>query len=156
MRLTFWRRLLAALFLLAAATPVQAQSFGFPWWRDPQFQKELSLTTEQSSRIDGIFQATMPTLRQKKEELDRQEAELSRLIAGNADELAVTHQVDKVEAIRSHLNKSRTLLLLHLRQVLTPDQRAKLNKLYEQRVADRAKKPGGDRDRKDRDRPNLR
>jgi Spy/CpxP family protein refolding chaperone len=144
MRLSYRRGLLGAVLLVALAAPVRGQSFGFPWWRDPQFQKELTLSPEQSSRIDGIFQATMPSLRHKKEELDQQEAELSRLIAANADEPAVTRQVDKVEAIRSHLNKARTLLLLHIRQVLTPDQRAKLNKLYEQRITDRGK-PRGDR-----------
>jgi Spy/CpxP family protein refolding chaperone len=144
MRLFCRRGLLAALLLVALAAPGRAQSFGFPWWRDPQFQKELSLSTDQSSRIDALFQSTMPSLRHKKEELDTEEAGLSRLIAANADEAAVTKQVDRVEAIRSHLNKARTLLLLHIRQVLTPDQRAKLNKLYEQRVTDHGK-PRGDR-----------
>jgi Spy/CpxP family protein refolding chaperone len=140
MRLPHRRGLLAAVLLLAVSGPVRGQSFGFPWWRDAQFQKELSLTTDQSARIDAVFQATMPSLRHKKEELDNNEAELSHLIAANADEAVVTKQVDKVEAIRSHLNKARTLLLLHIRQVLTPEQRAKLNKLYEQRVTDRAKR----------------
>jgi len=148
MRLTSRRRLLIALLLIAVAAPVRGQGFGFPWWRDAQFQKELSLTGEQSSRIDSIFTSTTPSLRHKKEELDTQEAELSRLIAANADEQTVTRQVDKVEAIRSHLNKARTLLLLHIRQVLTPEQRTKLNKLYEQRVKEKEKehgKPRGDR-----------
>jgi len=140
MRLSYRRGLLTALLLLAVSAPVRGQSFGFPWWRDAQFQKELSLTTDQSTRIDSLFQETMPRLRHKKEELDRNEAELSRLIAANADEPVVTKQVDQVEAIRSHLNKARTLLLLHIRQVLNPEQRAKLNKMYEQRVTDRAKR----------------
>jgi Spy/CpxP family protein refolding chaperone len=144
MRLNCRRGLLTALLLVGLAAPGRAQGFGFPWWRDAQFQKELSLSTDQSSRIDSLFQSTMPSLRHKKEELDAEEAELSRLIAANADEQAVTKEVDRVEAIRSHLNKARTLLLLHIRQVLTPDQRAKLNKLYEQRVTDRGK-PRGDR-----------
>jgi len=144
MRLICRRGLLAAVLLFGFAVSGRAQGFGFPWWRDAQFQKELTLTTDQSSRIDSLFQATMPSLRHKKEELDAQEAELSRLIAVNADEPVVTRQVDKVEAIRSHLNKARTLLLLHIRQVLTPEQRAKLNKLYEQRVTGHGKS----RDRK--------
>jgi Spy/CpxP family protein refolding chaperone len=134
MRLFCRRGLLAALLLVGFATAGRAQGFGFPWWRDAQFQKELALTMEQSSRIDALFQATMPGLRHKKEELDAQEAELSRLIAANADEPLVIRQVDKVEAIRSHLNKARTLLLLHIRQVLNPEQRAKLNNLYEERA----------------------
>ena len=128
-----WRAVrLAIVFLLALAAQGRAQSFGFPWWRDAQFQRELSLSSEQSGRIDSVFQSTISLLRQKREELDQQEAELSRLIAANADEAIVVRQVDKVEAIRASLNKQRTLMLLRMRQVLSPDQRVKLNKLYEQ------------------------
>ena len=132
MKLSWARPLLPAMLLLALAAPVHGQSFGFPWWKDAQFQKDLSLTSDQSARIDSVFQSAMSTLRPKKQELDRQEAELSRLIAGNADEGVVTRQVDKVEGIRAHLNKTRTLMLLRMRQVLSPDQRVHLNKLYEQ------------------------
>ena len=85
-------RLLPVVFALALAAPIHGQSFGFPWWKDAQFQKELSLTADQSARIDGVFQSAMSTLRPKKEELDRQEAELSRLIATNADEAVVVFQ----------------------------------------------------------------
>lgn len=123
---------LVIVFSLAAASVGRAQSFGFPWWRDAQFQKDLSLSAEQSARIDSVFQSTITLLRQKREELDQQEAELSRLIAANADEAVVVRQVDKVEAVRAGLNKHRTLMLLRMRQVLSPDQRVRLNKLYEQ------------------------
>jgi Spy/CpxP family protein refolding chaperone len=128
---------LVIVLLLAAATPGRAQSFGFPWWRDSQFQKDLSLSAEQSARIDSVFQSSISLLRQKREELDQQEAELSRLIAANADEAVVVRQVDKVEGIRASLNKHRTLMLLRMRQVLSPEQRVKLNKLYEQYQKDR-------------------
>jgi len=128
---------LVIVFLLVLAAEGRAQSFGFPWWRDAQFQKELSLTSDQSGRIDTVFQSTIALLRQKREELDQQEAELSRLIAANADEAMVVRQVDKVEGIRASLNKHRTLMLLRMRQVLSPDQRVKLNKLYEQQQKDR-------------------
>ena len=132
MTLTWTRPLLPALMLLALAAPVHGQSFRFPWWKDAQFQKDLTLTADQSARIDRVFESTIALLRQKKEELDLQEAELSKLIAGNADEAVVTRQVDKVEGIRASLNKTRTLMLLRMRQVLSPDQRVILNKLSEQ------------------------
>jgi Spy/CpxP family protein refolding chaperone len=132
MKRTLVFRLLPVVFVLALAAPIHGQSFGFPWWKDAQFQKELTLTADQSARIDLVFQSAMSTLRPKKEELDRQEAELSRLIATNADEAVVSFQVDKVEAIRTSMNKQRTLMLLHMRQVLSPDQRVRLNKLHEQ------------------------
>jgi len=122
----------ATLALLVLAAPIRGQSFGFPWWRDPQFQKELALSNDQSGKIDAVFQQTIPLLRQQKTDLDGQEEELSRMIATNADEAAVTRQVDKVEAIRSNMNKMRTLMLLHMRQVLSPEQRIKLTKLHEE------------------------
>jgi Spy/CpxP family protein refolding chaperone len=125
-------RLVPLVFMLALAAPVHGQSFGFAWWKDPQFQRELALSTDQSARIDAIFQAAISQLRPKKEELDKQEELLSQQIASGADEALVTRQVEKVEAIRSQMNKMRTLMLLKERQVLSPDQRAKLNKLHEQ------------------------
>jgi Spy/CpxP family protein refolding chaperone len=137
MRLHYRRWSLAGVLLLALAPPVQGQSFGFPWWRDAQFQRDLTLTSDQTSRIENLFQSTIGSLRSTKAELDQQEDELSRLIASNADEAVVTKQVDKVESIRSSLNKMRTLQLLRMRQVLTPDQRTKLNQIHEKWNKDR-------------------
>ncbi len=120
------------------------------WWRDEHYQKHLGLTTDQVSRLEAIFQAALPELRKGRDELDRQEAELSRLIETNADETAVTHQVDKIEAIRSRLNKARTMMIWHHRQLLTPEQRDKFQTMRER---DRARSgaptappaPGGQR-----------
>jgi Spy/CpxP family protein refolding chaperone len=145
MKPTWLYRLAPALLVLALATPVRAQSFGFPWWKDAQFQRDLALTGEQSDKIDAIFQAAITKLRQNKQDLDKQEEDLSRMIAGNADEALVIKQVDKVEAIRAHMNKMRTLMLLHERQVLTPDQRVRLNKLHEQWEKDHQKPRSGTR-----------
>ena len=132
MRQSWICRLVPLVFMLALAAPVHGQSFGFAWWKDPQFQRELALSTDQSARIDAIFQAAISQLRPKKEELDKQEDLLSQQIAAGTDETLVTRQVEKVEAIRSQMNKMRTLMLLKERQVLSPDQRVKLNKLHEQ------------------------
>jgi Spy/CpxP family protein refolding chaperone len=132
MRQTWTQRLLPAVVLLAFAVPARGQSFGFAWWKDAQFQHDLGLTADQSARIDAVFEAAISQLRPKKQELDRQEEELSKQIAAGADEVLVSKQVDKVEAIRSNMNKMRTLMLLRERQVLTPDQRVKLNKLHEE------------------------
>ncbi|PYR15907.1 MAG: hypothetical protein DMF95_08165 [Acidobacteria bacterium] len=144
MRLTWARRLLPLVFGLALAASIHGQSFGFAWWRDAQFQRELGLSTEQSARIDAIFQAAISQLRPKKEELDKQEDLLSQQIAAGADEALVTRQVDRVEAIRAHMNKMRTLMLLKERQVLSPEQRVKLNKLHEQWERDHKRPSRGD------------
>jgi Spy/CpxP family protein refolding chaperone len=131
-------RLLCALFVLALVAPVRAQSApGFTWWRDARVQKELGLTADQSNRIDAVFRAALPHQRQRKDELDAQEAELSHLIVSDADEATIGRQSDQVEAIRADLNKTRTLMLVHIRQLLSPEQRAKLTMLHEQREQQR-------------------
>ena len=142
MRQTWVCGLLPAVFVLALAAPVHGQSFGFAWWKDAQFQRELALSADQSTRIDAIFQAAISQLRPEKTELDKQEELLSQQIAAGADETLVTRQVDKVEAIRAHMNKMRTLMLLKERQVLSPEQRVKLSKLHEQWERDH-KRPSG-------------
>ena len=136
---------MAVAVLLALAAPLHAQSFGFSWWKDAQFQRDLGLTPDQTAKIDAIFQSTISLLRQKKADLDRQEDELSLMIAAGADESLVTRQVDKVESTRASMNKMRTLMLLHERQVLTTDQRVRLNKLHEQMEKDRGKSRGDKR-----------
>ena len=142
MRQTWVCRLLPVVFVLALAAPIHGQSFGFAWWKDAQFQRELGLSADQSARIDAIFQAAISQLRPEKAELDKQEELLSQQIAAGADETLVTRQVDKVEAIRAHMNKMRTLMLLKERQALSPDQRVKLSKLHEQWERDH-KRPSG-------------
>jgi Spy/CpxP family protein refolding chaperone len=144
MRLRWARWLLPVVFGLALAASIHGQSFGFAWWKDAQFQRELGLSAEQSARIDAIFQAAISQLRSKKEELDKQEDLLSQQIAAGADEALVTKQVDRVEAIRAHMNKMRTLMLLKERQVLSPEQRVKLNKLHEQWERDHKRPSRGD------------
>jgi len=138
------RALCAALLVLALAAPLRGQSFGFPWWRDAQFQRDLSLTPDQTARIENLFQSTITELRAKKSELDKQEDELSRMIAANGDEASVIRQVDRVEAIRANLNKMRTLQLVHIRQMLTPAQLKKLNQLHDQWEKDHPRGGRGD------------
>jgi Spy/CpxP family protein refolding chaperone len=102
----------------------------------PQFQRDLGLTADQAARSTPSSNRRS-LLRQKEADLDRQEDELSRMIAAGADESLVTRQVDKVESTRASMNKMRTLMLLHEPQVLTPDQRVRLNKLHEQMFKDK-------------------
>jgi len=127
---TMCRRLLCALFVLAAAGTASAQALpgpSGPWWRSDSVKKELSLTNEQSMRIDHIWQGMLPQLQQEKSQLDDLEARLSHLIETDAEEAVVAHQIDRVEALRGNMNKERVLMLMHMRQVLTPEQRTRMN-----------------------------
>jgi Spy/CpxP family protein refolding chaperone len=57
---------------------------------------------------------------------------LSQMIKDDYGEAMVAKQIDKVEETRSALNKTRQLMLLRMRQVLTPPQRAKFEVLHAQ------------------------
>ncbi len=115
-------RTFALLVVAALAVPAAAQS-SFKWWEAPEVQQDLKLTADQVTRIDSIFEAALARQKKNKVMLDALEADLSKLIESDADEPTVVAQVDKVEARRSAMNKERTLMLLHIRQVLTPEQR---------------------------------
>jgi len=139
MRTTALRRLAAGFLLLALAAPLGAQS-SFAWWKSEEFQKDLGLTGDQCARIDSVFQATLPKLREGRAELDREEATLSQLIDQNVDEAQIAKQVDLVEATRARLNKLRTLMLFRMRQVLTPEQRTKFTPLHDKWIKDHPRK----------------
>ena len=137
------RRLAAGFLLLALAAPLGAQS-SFAWWKSEEFQKDLGLTSDQCARIDSVFQATLPKLREGRAELDREEAALSQLIDQNVDEAQIAKQVDVVEATRARLNKMRTLMLFRMRQVLTPEQRTKFTPLHDKWIKDHPRRSGSD------------
>ena len=134
--------------------PVSPFLPGF-WWRD--YRRTLGLTEEQSKQIDTVVQSHMTVFREKASNLRGQEEELSRLITTEASEGVIARQADRVEELRALLNKNRTLMLVRVRAVLTPEQRAKLTTLREQWEHDN-QRPGGERGRQGDDRrpPNQR
>jgi Spy/CpxP family protein refolding chaperone len=103
----------------------------FPWWKSEQDRKELRLTADQSTRIDKIWEVTRPELRQEWDELTKLEDKLSRLIQNDADEAVLARQIDRVETARASANKTRSLMLVQMMKVLTPDQRTRLTALHE-------------------------
>jgi Spy/CpxP family protein refolding chaperone len=133
---TFFVRTLsiAALGFTLLAVPVGAQ--GFKWWQDDTFRRELGLTSEQSSRLEGIFQQSIPTLRKHKDALDHAQAEFDRMVE-RASDSTVMDQVNAVESARAELNKTRVMMLLRMRRSLTADQWAKFTALQQQREAAR-------------------
>jgi len=140
-----WVQAVAIVVTLFAAAGTSAAQSAAPappskWWQDDKFKSELSLTAEQSARIEEIFQASIPKLRTSKEGLDRLEGQLSHLISeSGVTEAEVMRQVDVVEAARSEMSKCRTLMLFRMRQVLSPEQRLKLNELHRHWEAERKK-----------------
>jgi Spy/CpxP family protein refolding chaperone len=128
-------RVITAALLLSAA-PAFAQRppeapRPFAWWKSEPFKKELGLTADQSGRIDKIWETTRVELRQEWDELSKLEAKFSRLIQNDADEAVLTRQIDRVETARAQANKTRSLMLVQMLKVLTPEQRTRFHALHD-------------------------
>lgn len=104
-----------------------------PWkfW-EGESRAELGLSSQQAADIEQIFQGTLPRLRATKDRIDTLEKTLSKTINDNTADLpTVGQQVDRLEAARADLYKTRTLMLYRMRGVLSADQRTKLQALWE-------------------------
>lgn len=133
--------LVLAFALIALPGAVRAQSF--KWWQNERFQKELALTTDQITRLEAIFQTTEPSLRAQKTALEKYEERLSKITSdASSDEARVLQAADRVEATRTELSKTRTLMLFRMRRILTDEQYVKMKALHDHdRDRDRRPKP---------------
>ena len=125
---------LPGALLVLMTLPASAQ--GFKWWQDEDFRRELVLTPEQSTRLEEIFQKSLPTLRARVEAMDKAQKDFDRLVE-KADDGAVLQQVNVVENYRAELNKARVTMLLRMRRSLTADQWAKFTALQHSRQKER-------------------
>jgi Spy/CpxP family protein refolding chaperone len=129
----FCRMAPAAVLLSLAVVPAMASSQQGPprgWWRTEAIVKDLGLTTDQTARLNAIFESTMPELRQDREELERLEAKLSRMIQDDRlDEATLARQIDRVETARANGNKTRSMMLMRMYRVLTAQQRVRFEAL---------------------------
>jgi Spy/CpxP family protein refolding chaperone len=126
--------LAAAMLSPLVAVPADAGQHKIKWWRSEVYQRELALTADQVTRIEHIFGESWPSLQESKHDLDRLERELSQMIAeGAAEESRVVGLIDRVEASRSALGRTRSLMLFRIHRVLTPSQRSRLKILHEER-----------------------
>jgi Spy/CpxP family protein refolding chaperone len=128
--------LVVVALLVLAANATNASGQALPrgvWWRSEEFTKELGLTAEQVANLDGIFKSTRPDLQQEFDELERLEEKLSTLIERDADEALIAREIDRVETARASVNKTRSLMYVRMRKVLTPEQRERMQLLERRR-----------------------
>jgi Spy/CpxP family protein refolding chaperone len=132
------------LSLFWLATPAVAEAQGFKWWQAERFQKGLSLSPDQSQRLEDVFQAASPTLRAQKRALDKLEDELAKMVReARVEEREVEAFVVRVEAARADLSKTRTLMFFRMHRILTPDQNVKLDELFQEIERERRGKGRG-------------
>jgi Spy/CpxP family protein refolding chaperone len=131
-----------SLISLAWAAPLQAQ--GFKWWQNERFQRDLSLSPEQITKIEDVFQLAMPSLRAQKRAFDKLEDELSKMVReARVEERELEEFVVRVEAARADLSKTRTLMLFRMHRILTAEQNVKIDQLFDQMEKERRGKGRG-------------
>jgi Spy/CpxP family protein refolding chaperone len=135
----YLRRLAAAVaLLLFLAGPAAAQ--GFKWWASDDYKREMGLTTDQSRKLEEVFQASLPKLRLAKKALDDAEKQFQQVME-RENFSSIMEKVDHLENARASLNRTRTMMLVNMRQLLTTEQWIKLDALYE--AAEQRKAQGG-------------
>lgn len=127
--------------LVLASLTLEAKEQGrrpHRWWQSEEVQTELGLTDDQSASLDSIYQETLPKQRESMRRLNAEELTLSQLIADmEVQEIDVTRQIDRVEAARSELSKSRILMVFRMYRVLSTGQRETLDEWRAQENSER-------------------
>jgi Spy/CpxP family protein refolding chaperone len=97
------------------------------WWKNPMVVQRLTLTPEQTKKMDGIFQESRLQLIDLKANVEKQQVMLEPLLSANpVDTKAAMIQIDKVAQARADLEKANAKMLLGIRATLTADQWTKL------------------------------
>lgn len=119
--------------VLCLSVPAEATQ-RFKWWQSDVVAAEIDLTAEQAADIEAIFQSLRPKLREQARRLHREEDELTAIMhAMQAEEWEVALQIDRVEAARSALSKTRTLMLYRMHKTLSAEQSEALHAMWERR-----------------------
>jgi Spy/CpxP family protein refolding chaperone len=125
--------------LLVGLAPLEAnEQERHRWWHSEEDRTELGLTDDQSASLDDIYEETLPKQRESMRRLTAEELTLSALISDmDVQEIDVTRQIDRVEAARSELSKSRILMVFRMYRVLSASQRETLDAWREQEDSER-------------------
>lgn len=108
------------------------------WWLDTKWRADLGITDKQSGKINEIFEVEMVKLRAMREELNKLEATLAEMVKDERSSLAaLTEKWERVGTLLSESYKTRQLMIYKIHRVLSVDQRAKLQAMFEKLEAER-------------------
>jgi Spy/CpxP family protein refolding chaperone len=95
------------------------------WWLSEGIEARLGLTSAQVEEIEHIFEQANPTCLHLQSALDDQESALARAVNDDQNARAAS-LVSRVESARAAHNIARTMMLVRIYRVLTPEQRIRL------------------------------
>lgn len=113
------------------------------WWTDTTLMTRLGLSDVQKARIENIFQTHRQNLTTSKDALEREEGQLSNLLAADPiDRPSAFTQINKVIQARSDMERVNATMTLEMREQLT---RAQWTQLQAQTTGQTVVRVGGGR-----------
>jgi len=102
------------------------------WWTNTALLTRLGLTDDQKLRIERVFESHRQNLVSSKDVLEKEEAQLAKLLeADPLDRTASVAQIYKVVQARGEMEKTNSLMIFEMREILT---RAQWTQLQAQQV----------------------
>lgn len=95
--------------------------------------QQLDLSPEQSEQVEAIREESKAAAEDLKEQMRSQHEEMKSLMASDASTEEIRIQYQEGQALRQEIGNNRFETMLEIREVLTPEQRAKIAELIEQR-----------------------
>jgi Spy/CpxP family protein refolding chaperone len=104
------------------------------FWKRGDVRRRLDLSEDQVRSLEQIFARNEQTLADLEADVKKKRADFDALLADDQDDdRRIMAEVDLLEQARANLGKARVTMLLAMRKILTPEQRAKLGRERERR-----------------------
>jgi Spy/CpxP family protein refolding chaperone len=93
-----------------------------------EVQRALRLTPKQVAALERVFDASLSERRALLAAFEKWEFDLQQLLKeANPDERVAVELIERLEEARARRNVARAMMLLRMRQILTPAQRSALH-----------------------------
>jgi Spy/CpxP family protein refolding chaperone len=117
-------------FVNKANGPVIVSVTAGAWWTNSALVTQLGLTDDQKAKIEKSFENHRLSLEADKTQLEREEAQLARLLeAEPVDRNATQAQIYRVVNARGEMERTNALMTLEMREYLTRAQWTQLQNL---------------------------
>lgn len=103
---------------------------------------QLDLSSEQSSQIKAIHDRNKQENETLHEEVKAQKKAMGELFASDASESELQQKHQEIQSLKQELKAARFEGMLEIREILTPEQKAKMNELMQERHNRREERRG--------------
>jgi periplasmic protein CpxP/Spy len=135
----FWFRgaavslIFVTILATAVALPEAAHSFDKAQDKPSRLWQELNLTPQQKQRMNDIHQKSTAKMRGYKKSLAKAQKELAELRNSRATSSRITQKQNEIASIQLQISELRKEYTAAMKEILTPEQWTKLQKLKKER-----------------------